>query len=358
MTDAPLSPDDDEIVSAYLDGEATVEERALVEADPRLRARADELRRNATSIRDEPGPAAPTGGLDAMLTAAMAAAAEVLPVDTDARSTSSHEAPSARTEATADSVAPSKLADVIKLERKRPPKTLAILSAAAAVVVVLGVLGGVLRASRTSTSSDSATMAAAPLSTSSTIVPSAARAGESPTSGGGNKTATPDLPTGAPLSTTTAMSPNSTTIPLPPPTVSAPTVGGSDELVSTYRGHNLGPLLSGADVRAAVANRRSATAPTTTPPTTRPGDSGAPNSNGNETDIAEVAARLTACDRTVRGTDRELGDAVYSATGTFAGTPALVILYAISADVGNANGVNRLYTVHRDTCAVLNTQTY
>ncbi len=368
MTDAPLSPDDDELVSAYLDGEATVEERALVEGNPRLLARVDKLRRTAESLRSSSPPAAPSGGLEALLAAAAVVADEALPVVTDVKAEPAPPSPSSSGPSPAagpDGLASATLADVIKLERKRPPKMLAILSAAAAFVVVLGVLGGVLQASRTSTKSDTATFAAAPFSVPTSPAPAAAGpAGGSAKAVGGNDSVTSDLSTGAPLSTTTTPSFESTVSSPPAPPANTPTTtgratgGSGGELAATYRGDDLGPLLSGADVRAAVANRRSAAPPPTAPPTTLPGGAGAPNSDGSTAINAEVAARLTACDVAVRGTDRELGGAVYGATGTFAGAPALVMLYAIAADIGNANGVNRLYTVHRDTCAVLNTQTY
>lgn len=54
MTD-DRSPADDEIVSAYLDGEATADEVARVEGDPSLRARAAELR----AVADQVGQVAP-----------------------------------------------------------------------------------------------------------------------------------------------------------------------------------------------------------------------------------------------------------------------------------------------------------
>ena len=64
MSLPPPSPDD-EIVSAVLDGEATPDERARVEADPRLRARLDRLR----SVRD--AVAAPVAPLDELTTERM-----------------------------------------------------------------------------------------------------------------------------------------------------------------------------------------------------------------------------------------------------------------------------------------------
>jgi len=48
----PQPPVDDEIVSAVLDGEATAEERALVEASPEAMARLDQLRRAAERVAE------------------------------------------------------------------------------------------------------------------------------------------------------------------------------------------------------------------------------------------------------------------------------------------------------------------
>ncbi|HSL56296.1 MAG TPA: zf-HC2 domain-containing protein, partial [Acidimicrobiales bacterium] len=57
MTSTPLPPDD-ELVSAYLDGEASDDERARVEGDPVLVARVAELRAAAAAV------AAPVDPLD------------------------------------------------------------------------------------------------------------------------------------------------------------------------------------------------------------------------------------------------------------------------------------------------------
>ncbi|MBV9953592.1 MAG: zf-HC2 domain-containing protein [Acidimicrobiia bacterium] len=50
MTDQPPTDQDLELASAYLDGEATPDERARVEADPQLLARVDELRAVAGAV--------------------------------------------------------------------------------------------------------------------------------------------------------------------------------------------------------------------------------------------------------------------------------------------------------------------
>ena len=73
MSDLPFP--DDELVSAYLDGEADADERARVEGDPALMARADELRRVRELVRapvTEPAAA----DVDRAVAAALAAATE------------------------------------------------------------------------------------------------------------------------------------------------------------------------------------------------------------------------------------------------------------------------------------------
>jgi hypothetical protein len=55
MNQEPTRPDD-ELVSAVLDGAATPEERARVEADPRLRSRLEEFRQVAALVGEAPEP--------------------------------------------------------------------------------------------------------------------------------------------------------------------------------------------------------------------------------------------------------------------------------------------------------------
>ncbi len=64
------APDDLELVSAYLDGEATDDERARVEGDPALVARVQALAALVTQVQDV--PAAPAGTADAHIDAALA----------------------------------------------------------------------------------------------------------------------------------------------------------------------------------------------------------------------------------------------------------------------------------------------
>jgi hypothetical protein len=77
MTDFDPTPDD-ELVSAYLDGEATPAERAVVEGDPRLLARVSELRAVATAVGAPVSPA--DAARDRLIAQALAAAPPVAPV--------------------------------------------------------------------------------------------------------------------------------------------------------------------------------------------------------------------------------------------------------------------------------------
>lgn len=73
-----LPNDDDELVSAYLDGEATPDEVARVESAPVLLARVETFRA-AIGLTAQPVPPAPSPAREAAISAALAAADEVLP---------------------------------------------------------------------------------------------------------------------------------------------------------------------------------------------------------------------------------------------------------------------------------------
>jgi hypothetical protein len=119
-------PDQDELASAYLDGEATAAERARVEADPALRERVEQLR----SVQDAltaPVPPPTTAQRDAAIAAALGA-----------------------TSAT----------NVVDLRSERARRGLRIASVAAAILLVIGVAGVLLRAAGDSDTKRSAATAA------------------------------------------------------------------------------------------------------------------------------------------------------------------------------------------------------
>lgn len=80
MTDLPTP--DDELVSAYLDGEVDVGERARVEGDPALLARSEELAAVRAAL-SAPVEAPPPGEVDRAIAAAVAAAAVAAPTGRD-----------------------------------------------------------------------------------------------------------------------------------------------------------------------------------------------------------------------------------------------------------------------------------
>jgi hypothetical protein len=114
-----------ELASAYLDGEATAAERALVESDAALMALVERLRQVRYAVADV--PPAPPSVRDAAIAAALAAFDE-LPVGA---------APPEQP------VAPPKVAS---LERRRQMRQMQILTAAAAAAVL--VIGGFVVANR------------------------------------------------------------------------------------------------------------------------------------------------------------------------------------------------------------------
>jgi hypothetical protein len=105
-----FSHDQDELVSAYLDGEVTAAERAQVEADPVLLARVEELRVVLDALAEPVIPPA-TAERDAAITAAL-----------DAH-------------------------NITDINAARGRRRLRLVSIAAAVVVVLGAAGALIRAS-------------------------------------------------------------------------------------------------------------------------------------------------------------------------------------------------------------------
>jgi hypothetical protein len=118
-------PTPDELASAYVDGEVTAEERARVEADPGLLARAAELRAARDFVRDAPVEAPTASRRDAAIAAA---AAEL---------------------------------NVVALRTGRARRGLRVASIAAAVVVVLGALGLLLSSLSSSDESVKSTAAGA-----------------------------------------------------------------------------------------------------------------------------------------------------------------------------------------------------
>lgn len=153
-----MSDELDELLSAYLDGEATADEAARVEGDPGLQGRLDELR-GAAALVATPVESLPAASADAMIEAAVAAHSTVAPV--------------------------------VVLARRR--RLLTVASIAAAVLVLGAIAIGVTR-SRDSSKSTSFTAVGAPLSASvPTREATGAGAGANDTSGAAAASSTVDL---------------------------------------------------------------------------------------------------------------------------------------------------------------------
>jgi hypothetical protein len=112
-----------ELASAYLDGEATTDERARVENDPALLAEVERLRRVRDAVADV--SAAPTAARESAITAALSAFDE-LPRETP----SEQDAP----------------ANVVPLDRRRQTRLMQGLTAVAAAALL--VVGGIVIANR------------------------------------------------------------------------------------------------------------------------------------------------------------------------------------------------------------------
>lgn len=140
MSDETLSPDH-ELASAYVDGQATAQERAQVEASPELLALVQTYRTMRTSLQAVPPPSAAVR--DAALTAALATFDSLGDVEDDS--------PVAATAPLAP-VAPPR-PNVVSLDRRR--RWNHVLTAAAAVAIV-GVAGVALAGMFSGSSDDSA----------------------------------------------------------------------------------------------------------------------------------------------------------------------------------------------------------
>jgi hypothetical protein len=145
MTDPTPTDDHLDLVSAYLDGEATADERARVEADPALLARVEELRAIAEAVR---------GGMTPL---------------TD------EQAAAQRRRAIAAGQAPAPPARAARGRRRTPlPSPVA----AAAVIIVIALLGAWLLVSGGNGSSDKADSASSGAPTATTEPTASDTAGE------------------------------------------------------------------------------------------------------------------------------------------------------------------------------------
>lgn len=338
MTDAPLPPDD-ELVSAYLDGEVNEVERAHVEASADLLARVEALRSTVATFRAAPLPTSSPELREVTIAAALAAAAtgtepgSIAPAD----------------HLTAPGPGP--IAPVVDLASRRRRPVLPFLVAAACAVVLLLGLSAVL--STRGRSSNDFNVAGAPVGTALSPTRQADEALASESSKTADAAAgDPPAPEVAPTSTTSPplTSTSSPTSDPPVTTATNPAVRPNDSaLAAAVSGRSLGSLGSPADVRRAVDLATGES----------DGVNGGVSGGERPTEAATVdqIAAAQRCDAAVRSRDSEVGELAFAAAATYQGTPALVLRYRIAPEVGNANGTIRLHVVAADTCAPLDVQT-
>ena len=297
MTDHASLPDD-ELVSAFLDGELDEAGRARVEAEPALLARADELGRVRAVLGDPPQP--PPGAVDTAVTAALAA-----------RTATPVEGPT-----------------VIDLEdrRRRRRRITTAVAAAAAVVVAIPVALRVASDTGSTTTADVASGAPTSVADSSEQVlaaeaPAADEVGEGEASAGAGDPGTRAESDLGATNEDGVAAPTTTTRP-------------AGTTTATYLG-DLGEHATSEDLADIVAT---STATTTTVPdgvaTTRtPPPAGV--------DVDTCAASVGAADPT-------LGALQHSAAATYQGTPVWVLVYADRDDAS----VRHLEVADRATCTV------
>jgi hypothetical protein len=314
MTDPTPRPDD-ELVSAVLDGEASADERARVEADPASRQRLAELR----AVRDlvaAPVPV-PADAREAAIAAALglfdaAATGPVGPAGTPGPSFAPPAPPTDQLAA--------------RRASRRGSGGGRFLAVAAAIVVVVIGAGVVLRMLNPPSNQTVATSA-----DQSSEAPQVAAGGS-----GGPANAERESEPGGVVSTTTAPDASAvptTTMPVP--------AEDNTELLANAVTVDLGAISGPADLRARLLGvidtqvDQGTGAPPTTVPAQRPADTAA---------LAPCASYLAAV-------DPELGELLAVGSATYAGQPALV--YAFRVDQVRfpaANGSIRIYAVD-PTCS-------
>lgn len=322
-TDRTLA--DDDLVSAYLDAEVDETERARVEQDPALRARAAELAaaREALAVR----PIPPPGAADRAVLGALAA------FDGLAGAPAAGE-PSRATGDDAGNAGTAPVVDLAQRRRRRRGLVIGAAAAAAAIVVAIPVV------SRLGGGGSTEQFAAV-----GTAIDDDASVSES-VAGGADAGADPQRSAGQPPTTTApgadggAIDDSSRTdaeaSEAPAPTTTAPRSGsGSGTATAAYTG-DLGDLDSPEDVSSAVA----------TPASTTTSAAGSPSLLTVEPPAAAVD--VDSCAGAVSASDPSLGTLVRSAAATYQGTDVWVLLYG-----GTVDAPAQVVVASRASCAVL-----
>ncbi len=322
-TDRTLA--DDDLVSAYLDAEVDETERARVEQDPALRARAAELAagRDALATRPEPPP----GAADLSVLGALA-------VFDDLAGEQAAGEPSSVAGDLAGDAPTAAVVDLAQRRHRRRGLIIGAAAAAAAIVVAIPVI------SRLGGGSSTEQFAAV-----GTAINDDASVSES-VGGGADASADAQRSAGQPPTTTApgadagAINDGAQTdaeaAEAPTPTTTAPrTATGSGTATAAYTG-DLGDLDSPEDVSSAV----------TTPASTTTSAAGSPSLLTVEP--PDAAVDVDSCAGTVSASDSSLGTLVRSAAATYQGTDVWVLLYG-----GTADAPAQVVVASRATCTVL-----
>lgn len=321
MTDATPRPDD-ELVSAVLDGEATDDERARVEADPAARRRLAEL----AAVRDlvaAPVPV-PAGARDRAVAAALAQF-DLGAADADPGGV--------------DPAAPAIAAPVDELGARRARRDRSgrggrFLAAAAAVVVAVLGAAAVLRAVNPASETSVASSGQAPTADQAPL--------EADDSGGVLQSR------GAEESAATTTAPDAVgPVPSTTPAPTSPAVV-EDQLAGAVT-VDLGAVATPRELRdrlLGVLDQQAATDTASGPASTT-----APAAGFDRAAFASCASYLAAV-------DPELGPTLAVGAATFGGRPAVVYAFGIDQVAHPAaNGSIRIYAVDPTSCATLSVQT-
>lgn len=341
MTDLdPLLPDD-ELVSAVLDGEATAEEVARVEADPALRARLEELRRLSTRVATPPPTAPALAAREDLIAAALTAAGR------DER----------------DAPESGHVAEVVDLGARRrvPPPWVLGVAAAIAVLVLLAVP---LALRDDGTKQDTA---AAP----TTVVETNAAegGGERSTDDAAAPSAEADVGAGTEVDAAetagtdevfageagpdgsaddgAAIVEDGDAIPapsLPPDALPATTTVLVVESLGAYASTGEASAAVTAAVDTVLGAERAESA-------TLGGDAAEGAASGTPDGVVDDPA-LQACIDTVRGADDEIAALVWVATVDLPEGPHHLLLFRLT-DTGAENGTHRLYEIVSPACTVI-----
>jgi len=288
MTDLPppdgVSDATDELVSAYLDGTASADERVSVERSAARRARLEQFRR----VHDElstPLPTQESGAREVAIATALAA--------WDDHRAMSVVAPADELPATL--IAP---LDLESARRARARRRVRIASVAAVVLVVLALPAVVALSRRSDTSTTQTASAPAEEQTTTTLAPESGPAQASSSGAGAVSSA---------AQPTTSAAPSTTVAP------------ASTDLGSIATPVDLAAKVSLAMTQAAADGSAEAT-PTTTSVTTtviEPPQAAARSSDGTD-----------ACEPSVRSTTPGLGEVRFRASATYQGHGVTVLVFA------------------------------